>query len=412
MTSEPKEHIYLDQVFTYFKAKPRLLGMLILASIFTNFMVSFDVNLYFFSSPYIISAISAPIIYLGISASSFTLGVIIFATVGGYLFTNYSIRKLLLLSIAIITIFSVLTGYVQNVWELVSARFLFGLGNGLLQGLITSLLGGLHPQKKGFLLSLKGITFSAGLLFGPYAESFFAPSYEVPFIITGIVGIVCISLVVLYLPEIYMRKTHESRLDMRRLFNSNTTRVFLSIFFFGIGLFGMLGYFSRFMLSELNYSNGQAALVSSMLGLGGIIMSLPTGHISDVWSRKLSLAAMFVIMAFSSIAIFGFHLGYLAMILITLLFGGAYNSLINIVSAAAQELGDSRDIGQLSGSAFSFYYAGGILGGPMFCLILNSSGFQAAGLITVTVFMVIGLLFTMSIREYSSRRGTSHVQKL
>ncbi len=48
----------------------------------------------------------------------------------------------------------------------------------------------------------------------------------------------------------------------------------------------------------------------------------------------------------------------------------------------------------------------------MFGLILNSSGFEAAGLITVTVFMVIGLLFTMSIREYSSRRGTSHVQKL
>lgn len=405
MSSRPKGKIALDQVFNHYRGNLGMLGLLVLASVFTNFVVSFDLNLYFFSSPYIISTISVPEIYLGISASSFTLGVIIFATIGGYLFSKYSVKKLILLSIAVITVFSVLTGYVQNVAELIAARFLFGVGNGLIQGIITSLLGGLYPKKKGLLLSLKGITFSAGLLFGPYTEAFFAPAFRVPFLATGAVGIVCLALILLYLPDIYMPGKPGQGISMKRLFNRNTTMIFLSIFFFGIGLFGLLGYFSHYMLMELHYSNGSAAIISSMLGVGGLILTIPMGHLSDIWNRKLTMAIMFVILAVSSFAIFGIHPGYLAVAVFSTLFGGGYNSLINIVSAAAQEFGDSRDLGQLSGMAFSFYYGGGIIGGPLFGLLIPAIGYHSAGVITVSLFMVVGLACTLAISE--GRRQSS-----
>lgn len=399
MNPAPRTKIQLDQVFNFYKSSPKLLGMLIFASVFTNFVVSFDVNLYFFSSPYIVSSISSTDIYLGISASSFTLGVIIFASIGGYLFSNYSVRKLLILSIVLITFFSVLTGYVQNSLELVFIRFLFGVGNGLLQGLITSLLGGLYPRKKGLLLSLKGITFSAGMLFGPYTESIFAPGYKLPFLITGIIGATCLLLIFLFLPDIYMKRDGETGLKLRRLFNRNTTLTLLSIFFFGIGLFGFLGYFSHYMLSYLNYGNSQAAIISSMLGLGGLIMTMPVGYISDIWSKKFTLASLYIILALSSFGMFAFHPGYPEMIVFAVLFGGAYNSLINTVAASSQEWADSRDLGPVSGASFSFYYAGGVIGGPLFGLLIPSMGFTTAGLASVTILMVMGLVCSLLIIE-------------
>ncbi len=400
MNSASSTRIQLDQVFNYFKDSPRLLGMLIFASVFTNFVVSFDVNLYFFSSPYIINSISSPDIYLGISASSFTLGVIIFASIGGFLFSNYSVRKLLIFSIVLITLFSVVTGYVQNSLELVASRFLFGVGNGLLQGLITSLLGGLYPRKKGLLLSLKGITFSAGMLFGPYTESIFAPAFRVPFLITGMVGAACIILIFLFLPDIHMKRDAESGFQLRRLFNRNTTLTMMSIFFFGIGLFGFLGYFSHYMLSYLNFGNSDAALISSMLGLGGLIMTMPVGHLSDIWSKKLTLVSLYVILAISSLGIFALHPGLVEMVALAILFGGAYNSLINTVAAASQEWADSRDLGLVSGASFSFYYSGGVIGGPLFGLLIPVLGFTTAGLASVTVLMFMGLVCSLLIREW------------
>lgn len=407
MTGATGKKIDIGQVFLHFRNRPLILAMIVLASAFTNFVVSFDVNLYFFSSPFIVQGISLPDIYLGISASSFTLGVIIFASLGGIIFDRYSIKWFLVLSITISTIFSVLTGYASSAAELVFYRFMFGVGNGLVQGLITSLLGGLNPSRKGFLLSLKGITFSAGLLLGPYAESFFAPSYHITYLITGIIGVAGVLLLIIYLPDV--RSEHGDRRDFRfsRLFNRNTTLTFMSIFFFGIGLFGFLGYFSHYMLSFLRIGTGTAALVSAMLGVGGLILTLPLGHISDVWSRKGTLIAIFLMLALSTAGMFLFPVGALVLMLLSLVFGGAYNSLINVVSAASQEWAGKEVIGKASGATFSFYYGGGIIGGVLFGSLISIVGFRLAGFYAVTIFMVLGLACSILIKPGLSMDTTA-----
>lgn len=394
-----RKGIQLDQVFPRYRNRPVMLALLVFASAFTNFVISFDSNLYFFSSPFIVGSISAPTIYLGISASSFTLGVILFASVGGYLFSKYSSKWLLVLAIAILTVFSVLTAYVRNPFELVVVRFLFGIGNGLLQSLITSLLGGLYPEKKGLLLSFKGITFSAGLLMGPYVESPFAPGFRIPFLITGFVGIACITLLLLFLPDIHMRRGKDARMDIKRLFNWNTTLTFISIFCFGIGLFAFLGYFSHYLLTGLGFTSGHAALISSMLGVGGLILTIPAGHLTDIWSKKYTLVLLFAILVISSFGIFAFQPGYIEVIVFAMLFGGAYNGFINSVSAAVQEWANPEDLGHISGSLFTFFYLGGILGGPMFGLIAPSAGFSSAGLISVSLVMFAGLISSLLTRE-------------
>ena len=83
--------ITIDKVYSHFRNRPYIFAMMILGAVFTNFVVSFDVNLYFFNSPFIFQSFSAPDIYLGISASSFTFGVIIFASLGEIIFDRHTL---------------------------------------------------------------------------------------------------------------------------------------------------------------------------------------------------------------------------------------------------------------------------------------------------------------------------------
>lgn len=395
----------LHQVFEHYRNRPVLISLIVLASVFTNFVIAFDVNLYFFSSPFILQAMAAPDIYLGLTASSFTLGVIIFAYAGGLLFSRYSIKYALILSIAVITISSVLTGYVSNALELVLARFMLGAGNGILQGVITGFLGGIYPARKGFLLSLKGISFSAGMLFGPYTESLFIPGFKMAFMVTGYIGLASILLLFFFLPDVSVHAGHDGSYRLRRLFNRNTTLSFIAIFLFGIGLFGFLGYFSHYMISYLGLPSGTAAVVSSMLGVGGLIMTVPLGHLSDIWNKRGTLLLIFALLSVSTLEIFLGNPGVIGLMAMGFIFGGAYNGMINVISAATQHYAHRSDIGPVSGMTFSFYSGGGIIGGVFFGSILHIVGFRMAGFISVTAVMILGLIFTLMISE--SRRPGS-----
>ncbi len=397
----------LSQVMDHFRDRPHLVVIILLAAVLTNFVTSFDLYLYFFSSPFIISIISAPDIYLGLSASAFTSGVIIFAPVGGMLFNRFSLKYLLVVSLLVMTASSVLTGYVSNPAELLLMRFLFGAGNGILQSVTAGFLGGIYPARRGFLLSLKGVTFSAGMLFGPFAESLVVPAYQIVYLATAGVGAASIFLILLFLPNVFAHREKGRNFRFTRLFNRNTTLTFVSIFFFGIGLFGFMGYFSHYMISFLHVESGTAALISSMLGIGGMILTMPLGHLSDIWSRKMTLVLIFSMLVVASTGVFWGNPGIFELMILSFLFGGGYNGMINVISAASQRYGDSRDIGMVSGTLFSFYSGGGILGGILFGEILNIVGFSMSGILSVSVVMLIGLITTMMIRE-SRQQVPSH----
>ena len=394
----------LGQVMDHFRDRPHLVAIILLAAVFTNFIAAFDLNLYFFSSPFILNTISAPDIYLGLSASAFTFGVIIFASVGGMLFNRFSIKYLAMISLSVMTVASVLTGYVSNPAELLLMRFIFGSGNWVLQSVTTGFLGGIYPARKGFLLSLKGITFSAGMLFGPYSDSLVVPAYRVVYLATAVIGAASILLVALFIPDIYAHRGKDRSFRFRRLFNRNTSLAFIAIFFFGIGLFGFLGYFSHYMTSYLHVESGTAALVSSMMGFGGLILTMPLGHLSDVWTKKMTLVLIFAMLVAASFGVFWGHPGIPVLMVMSFLIGAGYNGMINVISAASQQYVERRDIGPVSGTTFSFYSGGGILGGVLFGGILHIVGFSTAGILAVSVVFLIGLITTLMIREPRQRR--------
>lgn len=365
---------------------------LISSLVLTFFVASFAINLYFYTSTFIVSKLVAPQIDIGVSVSAFTLGVIIFSAVGGVGFNKVSIKAIILSSLAIFTVGSVLTGYATNVPELLLFRFLVGMGTGMLQGTVMGLLGTAYPEKRGLLLSLTGIAFSLGLLFGPYSEALIAPRYLQSYIISGILGAVSIIMVASSLPNVYNGLADGQHVSRKSIFNRNTSMVFLGIFAYGIGYFGFIGYFSNFLIDYLHTAQYVSALTSSALGIGGLFFTLPIGYASDRVGRKTVLLILYGILAITSAIIFGIPITDILMIAVSFVFGAAYNGLIIVIAAAAQDYASKGSVGTASGLVFTFYYAGGIIGGVLFGSMLTFENYRITGIAAVTAFMIIGFI--------------------
>ena len=402
-----KGHLDIEDVKERFSGKMLIYTLLVFSLVFTFFVASYDINLYFYASTFIVSYLKAPTLFIGISVSAFTLGVIIFATVGGIAFNRISIKLIILLSLIFATSGSVLTGFVENVPELFLLRFLVGMGTGMLQGTVMGFMGTAYPEKRGFLLSLTGIAFSIGLLFGPSSESFIAPLYLESFLIAGVIGVASILLVLAFMPNVYSGRGEKRRLSRKGLFNRNTTLVFTGIFFYGIGFFGFIGYFSHFLINYLHMSQFISAITASMLGIGGIIFTLPFGYASDRIGRKNVLLLLYGLLAVTSFIIFGVYMNSVALIVISFIFGASYNGLIIVIAASAQDYADKGSVGAASGLVFTFYYAGGIIGGTFFGVMLSFVNFRLTGVISVTTFMIIGFLTSAFLTRNEKIHGVT-----
>lgn len=401
-----RTRMHIRDLGPFMIGKRTYLSILIFSLVFTFFVASFDINLYFYTSTFIVQRLFAPPIYIGVSVSSFTLGVIIFATVGGIAFNRMSIKSIIIMALSAATVGSLLTGYSGNIGELLVFRFLVGMGTGMLQGTVMGLLGTAYPEKRGMLLSLTGIAFSAGLLAGPYSEAFIAPVYLQSYLISGVIGAISIVLVIILLPNIYNSSAREKNTRKRDLFNRNTTMIFSGIFAYGIGFFGFIGYFSHFLINYLHTPQFISALTSSALGIGGLFFTLPLGYASDRAGRKNLLLILYGLLAVTSFIIFGLSLSSILMIAVSFVFGAAYNGLIIIIAAAAQDFAPRGYIGTASGLVFTFYYAGGIIGGTFFGLLLTFENFRTTGILAVTTFMAIGFLTTSFITHSMNAKDT------
>lgn len=399
-------HIEIENVKGHYQEKHLLYLLMIFALVFTFFVASFDINLYFYASTFIVDNLGASPLYIGVSVSAFTLGVIIFATVGGVAFNRASIKLLIVLSLVAATVGSVLTGYVNNIPELLVVRFLVGIGTGTLQGTVMGLLGTAYPEKRGFLLSLTGISFAIGLLLGPYLEGIIAPVYLQSFLVSGAIGIASILLVLALSPNVYSGKGKKAKLSRKGVFNRNTILIYTGIFFYGIGFFGFIGYFSHFLINFLHAGQHVSAITASMLGIGGIIFTLPFGYASDRLGRKNVLLLLYGMLAVTSFIIFGVQLSSSLLILISFVFGASYNGLIIVIAASAQDYAESGSVGAASGLVFTFYYAGGIIGGTFFGVMLTFLNFRVTGVLAVTTFMIIGFATSALL---SSKRGRDDI---
>lgn len=377
--------------------------LMIILALIPWFLEAYDSELYFFASPYIINTLKISQSYIGITASVFAIGIAVFSMVGGYLFDKISPKYVIVSAVGLFTIFTILTGYVSNGIELVIYRFLVGVGVGIFQPATAAFAGDLLNTTRALRIGANSVAFGIGLFVAPYVISPFLPNFSLPFLISGIMSIISLALFFYFVPVNYREEVRE-RIDLRKIINLNTIILSIIILSFGIALFAFLGYYSDYLLYGLNLSKSEATIIASMNGLGELAFLLPIALLSDKVSRKISLISSSMILTLASIGLFIGYTGYLQMVLLTIAWGAGYGGLIVSVISFSQDIVPDEVVGSVTGFMFLTFNIGAIFGAPLMGLLIQSYGFEKAGLLAIALPSFIALLLAVIIRHKNGKK--------
>ena len=356
------------------------------------FLVGFDADLYFFGGTFITSIIHVNAFYIGVASSGFAAGIAIFSVIGGYIFDKITTRNGIIISLAIISIFSTLTGFVTNQYELVAYRFLVGFGTGMIQPEIIAFLGDIRPERRQTVIASEGIAFGLGLFVAPYIFSAYSTlaTFDIPFIIAGLSGAALILVVIALVPSKYKayKKPEKSIIEV---INKPLIFISASFLFFGISFFAFESYATPYM-EAYGFSKGAAAVAFSTFGLALLIATLPGGIIGDKFKRKLVIIASAIIMVIANIMMFVQTPVFLVITISIILFGAGYGIYGN-VSAFAQETVEDQWRGSAVGFMFLIFNLGSLIGGTLMGAAISFVGYRMAGLYVMIIPMILSFIF-------------------
>ncbi|WP_287960278.1 MFS transporter [Acidiplasma sp.] len=360
-------------------------------------IVDFDGSAYSFAAPFIISAVKLPIYYLGILVSGYAAGIAIFSVVGGFLFDRLSPKLTVISSILIFSVFTISTGYSTTAIEVLISRLIVGFGVGMFQSSSIGILGDTNPEFRGTGVMLWGVLAGVGTTAAPYIFLPFLPAYHIPFLISGILGFIVALIFYIIIPPVF-KKEEKAKNPIKMAINRYTIYPLIAMFFFGFTLLNILGYYSEYLIKIVSFSSSEAAVLISMLGVGGIIFGLPAGFASDKIGRKPILILGIILIFISMVFITYSPKNYILFIILTIMFGTGWSIYSILSPTAGQDMVKDEAVGSASGAILMSFNIGGIIGPLLLASYINIKTFRTGMLYFMIIPAAIALLITVFIK--------------
>ncbi|MCL4336680.1 MAG: MFS transporter [Candidatus Thermoplasmatota archaeon] len=378
---------------------------------FGMFLVGFDANLFFFGGAFIFGILHVNAFLLGVASSGFAIGITIFSLIGGYVFDRITTRNGILISLAIISLFSSLTGFASNAYEVVIFRFLVGFGTGMIQPQISAFLGDMRPKIRATLIATAGVFFNLGLFAGPLVFAGFSTlnTFDIPFIIAGVSGLALMGITVALVPSKYKSPEKPMKGILKNM-NRSLLLASVSYMFFGIAFFAFESYITPyFIFSGLN--KGTAALALSSFGIAGIILAYPGGMAGDRFNRKRLIQLGIAMIFLGSVVMFAFHVTFTIALMGVVLFGGGY-AIYGNIQAFSQESVEDAWIGTAVGFLFTIFNIGAIIGGPLMGIVSGAYGYQLGGTYAIIVPLAVAIAVMTVAPAVAKRASTLQEQQV
>ncbi|GGF94608.1 MFS transporter [Paenibacillus aceti] len=200
-------------------------------------------------------------------------------------------KKLLLGGMVAVMIALPIFPLVSNLSIWFVLRLLVGVGDSAIHFTSQLWLLLLSPrERRGRNLSLYGMSYGLGFSFGPFGIRLLNYSQLLPFVLLSILTAVAIVLVLIRLPNMYPERTARSVKETRKygqIYRLAWFALFTSLLY---------GYMESTMNSNfpiyglrIGLSAEQIATLLPFFGIGGLILQLPLGMLSDRYNRKVVL---------------------------------------------------------------------------------------------------------------------------
>jgi len=217
------------------------------------------------------------------------------------------------------------------------------------------------PNRRGFVLGIYGTVLSLGFASGPLLFSILGSEGVLPFAVGA--GVILLSAIPIFLArnESPVLDEKPGRHFMRYVFLVPTATA--AVFIFGAVESGGLSLFPIFG-TRAGFTESQAALLLTVMGIGNFIFQIPLGMLSDhVKDRRRILSALTLIGFVGALFLPMLVESWFLMALVLLFWGGCVSGLYTV---GLSHLGSRLQGADLAAAnaAFVFSYAVGTVAGP------------------------------------------------
>ena len=352
----------------------------------------------------------------GLLATIFTLGIGIAGLPSGYLLDRLSRKTVMLVGIAIYSVFTLLTAISVGFADMFTYRALTGVGEAMQNAALFTAVGAFFFAHRALALGALNFAYGVGSFLGPLFGAKLATAtgnWRTPFYVYALLGLVFVVLI-----AVLVRRTFTERVEdtgdkgvvksfdhvPAALYNRNIRLLALVAVVVGLAMYGYLGLYPTFLREHLHFSTQQAGFAASMFGLGALV-GIPAGWLGDRFNQRNVMIAALVAGSGVGWLLFNGPTTPGAQNLLSFAEGALASGFmfVNIYSSMQRAVRPAL-IGRASGLYVASFYIPAALAGYAFSELVGNLSWGAAGLWQLTVLpyvAVVALLF-VDVRQFSN----------
>jgi len=344
----------------------------------------------------------------GLLATLFTLGMAVAGVPAGYLVDRFSRKTVLLVSIVIYSLGTLATPLASGWADMATYRIVSGFGEGMQAAALFAAVGAFFHHRRGLALGGLGVAFGLGVILGPLVGVHFAADFgtwRAPFIIFGLTGL-SVALIAAFTVS---RRLTERSVGAKsstgshdympvRPYNRNSVALAVAATVGGVVLYGFLGLYPSFLVSQLDLTRAQSALALSFVGFGSFA-GLLGGWIGDRIDQRNLLIGSFLAMSVIGVLIYQVQasLGWQCLFAFLMgVFGTGF--MFPNLNSAIQRAVRPNQVGRAAGLFVTSFYGPAAFSGLLFGALVAGLGWRQAALWHITVLPLVAVAALAFVR--------------
>lgn len=322
-----------------------------------------------------------------------------------FVLTKLGYKRMLLSGLLVVTIVLALFPLMPSIGIWFVLRIIVGAGNSALHYATQLWAVTISPEhRRGRNISLYGMAYGVGFSIGPFFINLLKISDQAPFIAI-IVLFMIVTLIVWYkLPDRQAEAVHEVKQPAHRYRRSYSWAWFalLPSFLYGYMEASMNSNFPIYAL-RIGLEEQSVAFLLPFFGIGGLILQLPLGMLSDRISRKAVLISCGLLGGIGFCLIPYAGADPIMLIILFMIVGGLVGSFFSLGLAYAADILPKAYLPSANVIA-SMHFSLGSLIGP------NIGGLAIQHVSLGSMFFILGALYIVFSASGLRFKGKKHVE--
>ena len=339
----------------------------------------------------------------GFLSTIFTLGIGLAGVPSGYLLDRYHRKVVMLIGIAIYSVFTILTALALGFLDMSLYRAITGIGESMQNAALFSAVGAYFYSRRAMALGTLNFAYGLGSFFGPLFGGVMLQStgsWKLPFYVYGVLGLVFIGIIGFFVTRRFTEQEEPpsvtaASVDERmpeRLLNRNLIIGIITAAIVGTSMYGYLGLYPSFLQEELGFTPTQAGFALSMFGLGAL-MGIPAGYLGDRFPQRWVIIGALVGAIVTGYVLFNLITTPLQHNVLSFLEGMFASGFLFVnVYSLMQRSVKTTIIGRASGAFITSLYVPSALAGYLFAFLVGRFDWGGAAIVQLVLIPLIGIV--------------------